>query len=57
MRKNSLYNTLPIDAELFNQYINEYVTNVDKRLTLNKLRQEPSYKLKRAACGNLNGKD
>ena len=44
MRKNSLYNTLPIDAELFNQYMNEYVSKADKR-----------QKSKRAACGNLNG--
>ena len=55
IRKGSLYNTLPIDAEVFDQYMANYLDNYGavKRFSLNSVRREQ--KIKKAACGNLSG--
>jgi hypothetical protein len=57
IRKGSLYNTLPIDADLFDQYMSNYVTNNEKRFF--KTRQAVASRVpareKKAACGQLSG--
>jgi hypothetical protein len=52
IRKGSLYNTLPIDADLFDQYMSSYVSGNEKRF-FNKL--EGKTHQKKAACGQLSG--
>ncbi len=67
VRKNSLYNTLPIDQDSFAKYMNDYY--LKKPELSDHLRSASSVplpfkassskvllqKMKRAACGNLNG--
>jgi hypothetical protein len=62
IRKGSLYNTLPIDTDLFDQFMSNYAAqspsqpmqyNSEKRFKSN---NNNNNKIKKAACGNLNGK-
>ncbi len=56
MSKNSLYNTLPINAKLFNQIINEYVNlRNEKRVRNVGEEEESSGSRKKRSCGKYNG--
>ena len=52
IRKGSLYNTLPIDADVFDQYMTNYVSNNEKRFGRS---EKLNAKVKKAACGQLSG--
>ena len=55
MSKNSLYNTLPINAKLFNQIINEYVNLRNEKRVRNVSDDESSGSRKKRSCGKYNG--
>ena len=57
MSKNSLYNTLPINAKLFNQIINEYVNlrNEKRVRNVSDEEEESNGSRKKRSCGKYNG--
>jgi hypothetical protein len=57
LRKNSLGQRLPVDNNMLDQYMKEYINTAKQRLQAKNMKsnQENQEEHKRAACGNLNG--